>query len=101
MLLTLLPALTGNEDAVEYQNKLKEISKTEEYKNFIQQKLQRNSLLVNQVIYIRAPFYGIVIYFNAFYDTKKRNCRSYIWFWPTVAVQNQKVLKEPFNKIGN
>jgi hydroxymethylglutaryl-CoA synthase len=30
-------ALTGNEDAVEY--KLKEISKTEEYKNFIQQKL--------------------------------------------------------------
>jgi hydroxymethylglutaryl-CoA synthase len=31
-------ALTGNEDAVEYQNKLKEI-KTEEYKNFIQQKL--------------------------------------------------------------
>jgi hydroxymethylglutaryl-CoA synthase len=32
-------ALTGNEDAVEYQNKLKEISKTEEYKNFIQQKL--------------------------------------------------------------
>jgi hydroxymethylglutaryl-CoA synthase len=54
-------ALTGNED-VEYQNKLKEISKTEEYKNFIQQKLAEiaSSLIGN--LYTGSIFMGLVYF---------------------------------------
>jgi hydroxymethylglutaryl-CoA synthase len=32
--------INGDEDAAEYQNKLKEISKSEEYRNFVNEKLQ-------------------------------------------------------------
>lgn len=37
---TNTPLLTGNEDATDYQNRLKEIAKSEEYKTFVNRKLQ-------------------------------------------------------------
>jgi hydroxymethylglutaryl-CoA synthase len=65
--------ISGKEDAVEYQNKLKEISKTEEYKNFIQQKLLpaeiASSLIGN--LYTGSIFMGLLSTLTHFYDTKK------------------------------
>lgn len=65
--------LTGNEAAVEYQNKLKEISKTPEYKNFIQQKLLpaeiASSLIGN--LYTGSIFMGLLSTLMHFYDTEK------------------------------
>jgi hydroxymethylglutaryl-CoA synthase len=64
--------VSGNEDASEYQNKLKEISKTEEYRNFVNEKLQpaeiASSLIGN--LYTGSIFMGFLSTLAHFYDTK-------------------------------
>ncbi|HSD06082.1 hydroxymethylglutaryl-CoA synthase family protein [Flavobacterium sp.] len=66
------PILTGNEDASEYQNKLKEISKSDEYKTFVAEKLQpaeiASSLIGN--LYTGSIFMGLLSTLAHFYDTK-------------------------------
>jgi len=66
------PILTGNEDTSEYQNKLKEISKSEEYKTFVAEKLQpaeiASSLIGN--LYTGSIFMGLLSTLAHFYDTK-------------------------------
>lgn len=64
--------ISGNEDAYEYQNKLKEISKSEEYRNFVTEKLQpaeiASSLIGN--LYTGSIFMGFLSTLAHFYDTK-------------------------------
>lgn len=62
-----------NDTAVDYQNKLKEISKTDEYKAFVVQKLQpaemASSLIGN--LYTGSIFMGLLSTLAHFYDTNK------------------------------
>jgi hydroxymethylglutaryl-CoA synthase len=64
--------ISGNEDASEYQNKLKEISKSDEYRNFVAEKLQpaeiASSLIGN--LYTGSIFMGFLSTLAHFYDTK-------------------------------
>jgi hydroxymethylglutaryl-CoA synthase len=64
--------ISGNEDALEYQNKLKEISKSEEYRNFVNEKLQpaeiASSIIGN--LYTGSIFMGFLSTLAHFYDTK-------------------------------
>jgi hydroxymethylglutaryl-CoA synthase len=64
--------VSGNEEASEYQNKIKEISKTEEYRNFVNEKLQpaeiASSLIGN--LYTGSIFMGFLSTLEHFYDTK-------------------------------
>ena len=64
--------ISGNEDASEYQNKLKEISKSEEYRNFVTEKLQpaeiASSLIGN--LYTGSIFMGFLSTLAHFHDTK-------------------------------
>jgi hydroxymethylglutaryl-CoA synthase len=64
--------ISGNEEASEYQNKLKEISKSEEYRNFVTDKLQpaeiASSLIGN--LYTGSIFMGFLSTLAHFYDTK-------------------------------
>jgi hydroxymethylglutaryl-CoA synthase len=64
--------ISGEENPTEYQNKLKEISKSEEYKNFVTQKLQpaeiASSLIGN--LYTGSIFMGLLSTLAHFYDTK-------------------------------
>jgi hydroxymethylglutaryl-CoA synthase len=64
--------ISGNEDASEYQNKLKEISKTDEYRIFVNEKLQpaeiASSLIGN--LYTGSIFMGFLSTLAHFYDTK-------------------------------
>ena len=64
--------ISGNEDASEFQNKIKEISKTEEYRNFVNEKLQpaeiASSLIGN--LYTGSIFMGFLSTLAHFYDTK-------------------------------
>jgi hydroxymethylglutaryl-CoA synthase len=61
-----------NEDASEYQNKLKEISKSEEYRNFVNEKLQpaeiASSLIGN--LYTGSIFMGFLSTLAHFYESK-------------------------------
>jgi hydroxymethylglutaryl-CoA synthase len=64
--------ISGNEDVSEYQNKLKEISKSEEYRYFVTEKLQpaemASSLIGN--LYTGSIFMGFLSTLAHFYDTK-------------------------------
>ena len=64
--------ISGNEDASEYQNKLKEISKSEEYRNFVTEKLQpaeiASSLIGN--LYTGSIFMGFLSTLAHFHHTK-------------------------------
>ena len=64
--------ILGNEDTSEYQNKLKEISKSEEYRNFVTEKLQpaeiASSLIGN--LYTGSIFMGFLSTLAHFYDAK-------------------------------
>jgi hydroxymethylglutaryl-CoA synthase len=64
--------VSGNEDALGYQNKLKEISKSEEYRNFVTEKLQpaeiASSLIGN--LYTGSIFMGFLSTLAHFHDTK-------------------------------
>lgn len=65
--------LSGNETPEEYQNKLKEISKSEAYKNFVTEKLQpaeiASSIIGN--LYTGSIFMGLLSTLAHFYDNKK------------------------------
>ena len=65
--------ISGNEDAVEYQNIIKEISKSEAYKEFVKEKLIpaeiASSLIGN--LYTGSIFMGLLSTLAHFYDTEK------------------------------
>ncbi|MFV8338470.1 hydroxymethylglutaryl-CoA synthase family protein [Flavobacterium sp. LB3P21] len=65
--------ISGNEDTSEYQNKLKEISKSEAYKEFVNKKLTpaeiASSLIGN--LYTGSIFMGLLSTLVHFYDTEK------------------------------
>jgi hydroxymethylglutaryl-CoA synthase len=65
--------ITGDEDTSEYQNKLKEISKSEAYKEFVNEKLMpaeiASSLIGN--LYTGSIFMGLLSTLAHFYDTEK------------------------------
>ena len=65
--------LSGNEDASEYQNKLKEVSKSEEYKNFVNQKLLPAELASSLIgnLYTGSIFMGLLSTLAHFYDSEK------------------------------
>ena len=65
--------ITGNEDAQEYQNKLKETSKSEDYKNFVNQKLLPAELASSLIgnLYTGSIFMGLLSTLAHFYDTDK------------------------------
>ncbi len=65
--------LSGNEDASEYQNKLKEVSKSEEYMNFVNQKLLPAELASSLIgnLYTGSIFMGLLSTLAHFYDSKK------------------------------
>jgi len=65
--------LSGNEDASEYQNKLKEVSKSEEYKNFVNQKLLPAELASSLIgnLYTGSIFMGLLSTLAHFYNSKK------------------------------
>jgi len=68
-----ITTISGNEDAVEYQNKLKEVSKSEAYKAFVAEKLMpaeiASSLIGN--LYTGSIFMGLLSTLAHFYDTEK------------------------------
>lgn len=67
------PILTGSESTADYQNKLKEVSKSEEYRAFVNQKLQpaeiASSLIGN--LYTGSIFMGFLSTLSHFAKTKK------------------------------
>jgi len=65
--------LSGNEDASEYQNKLKDVSKSEEYKNFVNQKLLPAELASSLIgnLYTGSIFMGLLSTLAHFYDSGK------------------------------
>ncbi|WP_281227549.1 hydroxymethylglutaryl-CoA synthase family protein [Flavobacterium aquiphilum] len=67
------PILSGDENAAEYQTKLKEISKSDDYKAFVSEKLQpaeiASSIIGN--LYTGSIFMGLLSTLAHFYDSKK------------------------------
>lgn len=65
--------LSGNEDASDYQNKLKEISKSEEYKSFVSEKLLPAELASSLIgnLYTGSIFMGLLSTLAHFYDSEK------------------------------
>ncbi|MBF7091095.1 hydroxymethylglutaryl-CoA synthase [Flavobacterium sp. ALJ2] len=65
--------ISGEESTSEYQNKLKEISKSEEYKTFVNDKLQPAELASSLIgnLYTGSIFMGLLSTLAHFYDTKK------------------------------
>ena len=65
--------ISENDTAVDYQNKLKEISKTDEYKAFVVQKLQPAELASSLIgnLYTGSIFMGLLSTLAHFYDTNK------------------------------
>ena len=65
--------ITGQEDAQEYQNKLKETSKSEEYKNFVTKKLMPAELASSLIgnLYTGSIFMGLLSTLSHFYDSNK------------------------------
>lgn len=67
------PIISGNESADEYQTKLKEVSKSESYKDFVIQKLQpaeRASSLIGN-LYTGSIFMGLLSTLLHFYENEK------------------------------
>lgn len=64
--------ISGDESPTDYQNKLKEVSKSQEYRNFVNQKLQAaeiaSSLIGN--LYTGSIFMGLLSTLSHFYDSK-------------------------------
>ena len=67
------PVLNGGENASEYQNKLKEISKSDDYKTFVSEKLLPAELASSLIgnLYTGSIFMGLLSTLAHFYDTKK------------------------------
>ena len=74
--------ITGNEDTAEYQNKLKEISKSGAYKSFVTEKLMSaeiaSSLIGN--LYTGSIFMGLLSTLAHLYDTQKEIAGSTFGF---------------------
>jgi len=62
--------ISENETPAEYQNKLKEISKTEQYKNFVTQKLVPAELASSIIgnLYTGSIFMGLLSTLSHFHD---------------------------------
>ncbi len=67
------PILTRDQTVAEYQNKLKEISKTDEYKTFVTEKLQPAELASSIIgnLYTGSIFMGFLSTLAHFYEIKK------------------------------
>ena len=65
--------ISGEENATEYQTKLKETSKTPEYKNFVEEKLMPAELASSLIgnLYTGSIFMGFLSTLAHFYDSKK------------------------------
>lgn len=65
--------ISGEETAIEYQTKLKETSKTPEYKNFVEEKLMPAELASSLIgnLYTGSIFMGFLSTLAHFYDSKK------------------------------
>ena len=65
--------ITGTEDVLEYQTKLKEISKSEAYKEFVNTKLQPAELASSLIgnLYTGSIFMGLLSTLTHFYDTNQ------------------------------
>lgn len=65
--------ISGGETPAEYQNKLKETSKTAEYKNFVEEKLMPAELASSLIgnLYTGSIFMGFLSTLAHFYDSKK------------------------------
>lgn len=74
--------ITGNEDASEYQNKLKGISKSEEYQQFVSEKLMPAELASSLIgnLYTGSIFMGLLSTLAHFYDIKKEISNSKFGF---------------------
>lgn len=74
--------INENENAPEYQNKLKQISKSEDYKNFVDKKLKPAELASSLVgnLYTGSIFMGLLSTLAHFYDTKKEISNSKFGF---------------------
>ena len=68
-----ISGISGSETTAEYQNKLKEISKTEQYKNFVTQKLVPAELASSIIgnLYTGSIFMGLLSTLSHFHDSKK------------------------------
>lgn len=76
------PIISGDEDAAQYQNKLKETSKTPEYKNFVEEKLMPAELASSLIgnLYTGSIFMGFLSTLVYFYDSKKEISRNTFGF---------------------
>jgi hydroxymethylglutaryl-CoA synthase len=74
--------ITGNEDASEYQNKLKVISKSDEYINFVAEKLVPAELASSLIgnLYTGSIFMGLLSTLAHFYDTDQEIANSKFGF---------------------
>lgn len=74
--------ITGNEDASEYQNKLKGISKSDEYINFVAEKLVPAELASSLIgnLYTGSIFMGLLSTLAHFYDTDQEIANSKFGF---------------------
>lgn len=74
--------ISGDEDASEYQNKLKGISKSEEYQHFVNEKLMPAELASSLIgnLYTGSIFMGLLSTLAHFYDTKKEISNSKFGF---------------------
>ncbi|QIH40398.1 hydroxymethylglutaryl-CoA synthase [Flavobacterium sp. Sr18] len=92
--------ITGDEDTSEYQNKLKEISKSEAYKEFINEKLMpaeiASSLIGN--LYTGSIFMGLLSTLAHFYDTEKEISGSKFGFLAYGSGSKSKVFEGTIQK---
>lgn len=74
--------ITGDETTPEYQNKLKAISKSEEYQNFVTEKLTPAELASSLIgnLYTGSIFMGLLSTLAHFYKTKKEITNSKFGF---------------------
>jgi hydroxymethylglutaryl-CoA synthase len=74
-----------------YQNKLREISKSDEYKDFVAEKLMPAELASSLVeTYIRVPFLGLLSTLAHFHENDKEISGRHLDSWLTEAVLNRR-----------
>ena len=92
--------ISGDEDTSEYQNKLKEISKSEAYKEFVNEKLMpaeiASSLIGN--LYTGSIFMGLLSTLAHFYDTEKEISGSKFGFLAYGSGSKSKVFEGTIQK---
>jgi len=95
--------ISGDETASEYQNKLKEISKSEDYRTFVTEKLQPAELASSLIgnLYTGSIFMGLLSTLANFYDTNKEITDTKFGFLAYGSGSKSKVLKGPYKPNGN